>query len=107
MQIATHGCKLSEPPNGRSGAHGLSGTVREGAGPQAARTPHERAHRSHLRTLVPGTRRTARATCEKVVPLRCVPTHRSRAARESGSARASAASKMSPPLRGAAAGAAG
>jgi len=43
---------------------------------------------------------TARATshtCEKVAPLRCTPTQRSREACESGSAHASAESNRSPP----------
>ena len=46
---------------------------------------------------MPGTKRTARATCEKRAPFSCAPPQRSSAARESGSARASAASKMRPP----------
>ena len=49
---------------------------------------------------MPGTRRTARATCEKRAPLCFAPTQWSSAARESGSARASAASKMSDGSRG-------
>ena len=53
--------------------------------------------RSRLRKHLPGTRRTARATYEKRTPLRNAPTQRSSAARKSGSALASAASRVSPP----------
>ena len=66
--------------------------------PTSTPRAHSRAQRaSILRTLFPGTSCTARATCEKLAPFRCIPTQQSSEARESGSARASAESKISPP----------
>ena len=52
-----------------------------------------RSRRSRLHTLLPGIKRTTRATCEKRAPLSRAPTQRSSAARESGSTRASAAER--------------